>query len=258
MKNSTTNKPTRKLSGIAVALLWIGVWQLLALLINQQLFLASPITVFTTIIGLLQQQAFYAAVVNSLVHIMIGFILAFLLGLLLAAASAKWNLVKQILHPLITVINSTPVASFIILALILVGSKHIATLTSFLMVLPVLYTTILSGIEHIGREMFEAADVFDMPRSDRLRYIYLPETLPYIVSACSVAIGMSWKAGVAAEVIGLTIGSIGEKLYNAKIFLDTSELFAYTLVIIIVSLLFEKLFQLLLHQSTKAIINGQS
>lgn len=256
MKNSTTNKPKRRLNGVLVALLWIGAWQLLALLVNQQLFLASPITVFTTMIGLLQQKAFYAAVFNSLAHITAGFLLAFLLGLLLAAASSKWNFLKRILHPLMTVINSTPVASFIILALILVGSKHIATLTSFLMVVPVLYTNLLSGIESIGRQMFEAADVFDMPRSERLRYIYFPETLPYLLSGCSVAIGMSWKAGVAAEVIGLTAGSIGEKLYNAKIFLDTAELFAYTLVIIVVSLLFEKLFQLILSKSKKAILGS--
>ena len=94
-----------------------------------------------------------------------------------------------------------------------------------------------------------------MPRRQRLQYIYLPETLPYVVSACSVGIGISWKAGVAAEVIGIASKTIGGKLYDAKNLLNTAHLFAYTLVIILISLASEKLFVALLKRSTDSILD---
>lgn len=256
MKDSTTkNKQNRFFTLIITALFWLAVWQIFAMLVNQQLFLASPVSVIAALIGLLGQTAFYTALLNTFLHITLGFVLAFVLGLLLAALSAWLSIAKKLLHPLMTVINSTPVASFTILALILVGSQHISTLMSFLMVMPIIYTNTLSGITTIARAKFEAADIFGMPRGERLRYIYLPETLPHVVSACSVGLGISWKAGVAAEVIGITARSIGGKLYDAKISLATAELFAYTFAIIIVSLLSEKLFVLLLKQTSKTLLD---
>jgi NitT/TauT family transport system permease protein len=90
------------------------------------------------------------------------------------------------------------------------------------------------------------ADVFHMPWHRRFVYIWLPAVRPYLTSACASALGMSWKAGVAAEVIGLPQGSMGEALYDAKIFFNTTDLLAWTVIIVVVSVLFERLFMALL------------
>ena len=143
-------------------------------------------------------------------------------------------------------VKAAPVASFVVLALLLVGSKNLSVLISFLMVLPVFYTNILTGLSSVEPERFEAADVFGMLRRDRFRFIYLPYVTPFALSACEVGIGIAWKAGVSAEVIGIAAGSIGEKIYEAKLYLDTAQLFAYTLVVILISLFFEWLAKKLL------------
>ena len=119
-------------------------------------------------------------------------------------------------------------------------------LISFLMVFPVIYTNVLSGIRNTDPQLLEMAQVFELPASRRIRYIYVSQVLPYFRAACSLALGLCWKAGVAAEVIGIPDGSMGEKLYSAKIYLDTPDLFAWTLVIVLVSLAFERLFLALL------------
>ena len=87
----------------------------------------------------------------------------------------------------------------------------------------------------------EMAQVFRLSPARRVRYLYLPQVMPYFRSGCTVALGLCWKAGIAAEVIGIPKGSIGEHLQQAKVYLDIPDLFAWTLVIVLASLAFEKL-----------------
>ena len=154
---------------------------------------------------------------------------------------------------MVLITKTIPVASFIILALVWFSSRNLAVLISFLMVFPVIYTNVLNGIIQTDRELLEMAEVFSVAAGRRIRYIYLPQVMPYLRAGCSVALGLCWKSGIAAEVIGMPKGSIGERLQQAKVYLDTADLFAWTLVIVVVSLLFEWLFLWLLDRSTRAV-----
>ena len=150
-------------------------------------------------------------------------------------------------------VKTIPVASFIILVLILFSSRSLAALISFLMVLPIIYTNVLAGIEAADRQLLEMAEVFLIPVGRRIRYIYLPQVIPFFRSGCMVALGLCWKSGIAAEVIGTPSGSIGEHLQQAKIYLDMPDLFAWTLVIVLVSLAFEKTVLALLSWTAKRL-----
>ena len=143
--------------------------------------------------------------------------------------------------------------AFAALALILFSSRNLAVLISFLIVLPVLYTNLLSGIRAADPQLLEMARVFRVPALRGIRYVYLPQVLPYFRSACGSALGLCWKSGIAAEVIGMPDGSIGEQLQQAKIYLNTPDLFAWTLVIVLVSLIFEKVFLALLKRGERAL-----
>ena len=149
------------------------------------------------------------------------------------------------------VIKATPIASFVILALIWVSSKNLAVLIAFLIVLPVTYTNVLKGLSETDSQLLEMARVFRMPYGRKLRYIYGPAVRPYLLSAVSLGLGMCWKAGIAAEVIGLPARSIGRELYDAKLYLMTPELFAWTIVIIVLSAGFEKLVMAVLRRVMK-------
>ena len=150
-------------------------------------------------------------------------------------------------------VKATPVASFIILALVWVRGSSLSVLISFLMVLPVLCGAVRTGIRSADVQLREMARVFRLPLGRRLRAIWLPAVLPAFQQGCSVALGICWKSGIAAEVIGLPNGSIGDALYRAKITLSTGELFAWTFVIILLSTGFEKLFLALLDRAAKAV-----
>ena len=227
-------------------LLALLVWQLAAASLASSLLLVSPLRVLGRLCGLVREPQFYAAVGFSFVRIVAGFLLGLGCGTLLAVAASRWHLAEVLLWPYVTVIKTTPVASFIILCLIWLDSSSLPVFISFLMVLPIVYANMLEGIRQTDQKLLEMAKLFRVGAGRRLLYIYLPQLRPYLITACSVALGLSWKAGIAAEVIGIPDGSIGERLYEAKVYLSSADLFAWTVVIIAVSIAFEKLFLWLL------------
>ena len=238
---------------IAAIAFWIIVWEALALAIGSELIIASPVKVVKTLFALAVTGAFWKSLLYSTLRILGGFLLALVLGVGLASLSSKGLIIRSLLEPITTVIKATPVASFIILAIIWFGSENLAVFISFLMVFPVIYLNVLKGIESTDVKLLEMAKVYKFPPSRTVLYIYLPQVMPFFVSACSVALGLCWKSGVAAEVIGITTGSIGENLYRAKLYFETGELLAWTAVIIAVSALFEKLFMLALKKFSDAL-----
>ena len=246
-------KLKKRLRAAAAALFWVAVWQIAAIWLGEDLLLVSPLAVFHELLRLLPTGAFWLRVGFSAARILAGFLLALAAGCALAMASAASELVRTLAQPLMQFIKATPVASFIILALLWVRSRNLAVLISFLMVLPVVYAAVLQGILHTDRRLQEMARVFRLPFGTAVRAVWLPGVWPYFLQSCTVALGLCWKSGIAAEVIGLPGGSIGEALYQAKLYLSTGELFAWTFVIICVSAGFEKLFLALLRRAGRCL-----
>jgi NitT/TauT family transport system permease protein len=114
------------------------------------------------------------------------------------------------------------------------------------MVLPIIYTNVLEGLKNTDKKLLEAAAVYKMPWAKRFKYIHLPALRPHIISACSLALGLAWKSGIAAEIIGIPEGSVGEMFYYAKAYLNSLDLFAWTLTVVAVSVVFEKAFTMLI------------
>ncbi len=234
----------------------LAVWQLAAISVGSHILLASPWQAFSRLVALLPTAELWRTVWCSLLRISGGFLLALTLGVLLALAAYRRPLVETLLRPYVLVIKSVPVASFIILALIWMGSARLPLFISFLMVFPVIYGNTLQGMKSTDAQLLEMAYLFRVPWTRRLRYLHLPALEPYLLAGCSAALGMSWKAGVAAEVIGVVGGSIGEKLYETKIYLQTADLLAWTVVIVAVSALLERVFLALLRRAFAALRGG--
>ena len=237
-----------RLQRLLAAALAVAVWQAASMAVGSSLLLASPVQVAARLFALVSTMAFWQTVFFSLLRIAGGFLLALALAAVLALAAGRLRVVEILLQPYVLVIKSVPVASFIILALIWLKTSLLSLFISFLMVFPVLYTNILAGIKSADGQLLEMAQVFRVPWKRRLRMIYLPAIRPFLLAGSTAALGMSWKAGVAAEVIGVVSGSIGERLYDAKIYLQTADLLAWTVVIVALSAGFEWLMLRLLRR----------
>ena len=233
---------------LGAAAFWLAVWQCAAMAVGQEVFLVSPVQAVRTLLQLLPQAEFWQRVGFSSGRILLGFGLGVAVSIVLAVAAQAWHTADVLLAPVLQLVKATPVASFIILALVWVRGASLSVLISFLMVLPVLYGAVRTGIQSADPQLLEMTKVFRLPLGRWLRAVW-----PAFRQGCSVALGICWKSGVAAEVIGLPNGSIGDALYRAKITLSTGELFAWTFVIILLSAGFEKLFLLLLDCVTRAV-----
>ncbi len=240
-------------SALAVAF-WLCVWQAASAAVASSLILASPLAVLKTLAGLVPSAAFWHTVCQSTARILVGFFLGLAAGLALACLSAAFAFVRVLLHPLVLTVKSVPVASFTVLALFwLRDAANLSMLISFLMVVPVVYANTLEALLSVDAALPEMAKVFRLGAVRTARYIYAPAAAPGVRAACRVGLGLCWKSGVAAEVIGITSGSLGEMLYNAKLLLSAADLFAWTLVIILLSFGFEKLFLAALGRAEHAV-----
>ena len=228
------------------AAVWLGVWQagsmaFAAIYPHGALLLASPLTALKALCSLAGTADFWAAVLRSTLCIWGGWLAGCLLAVVLAAAAARFAAVEELLAPLVSAVKAVPVVSLIILILVLLDSRTLPWVIAGLMAFPPVYANVLAGIRGADRQLLEMARVFRVPPRRQLWGIWGPAVLPGFRAAVSVSTGLCWKAGAAAEVIGLCAGTIGEGLYTAKVYFQTAELFAWTAVIVALSALTEHL-----------------
>ena len=220
---------------------WLAMWQLLSMVISQEILLASPLSVLKCLLNLVVTPDFWGTLGFSLMRILGGFALGCFFGAVLGGLSSWFRPVRELIAPFLALVRAIPVASFVIVALIWVPSRNLALLISALIAWPVIYENVLAGVDAADPALHEMARVFRVPPMRRLLYIHIPQIMPYFRAAVVTAMGLAWKSGVAAEVICIPDASIDEKLYQAKIYLMTPELFAWTFALIALSILCERL-----------------
>lgn len=228
---------TRKIAAGAV---WLLVWQLCWLAVGQDVLLPSPAGVARRLGQLVCTLPFWQQVGLSLLRILTGYLLALALGAALGALTARSRLADCLLSPALRTVRAIPVASFIILLFVLMSKEHIPTVTSFLMVLPVVWANVDQGVRETDPALLEMARVFRLPPGRVFRHIRLPAVMPFFLAAVRTGMGLAWKAGVAAEVLAAPRLGIGRALYEAKVYLESEELFAWTAVIVAISVLLER------------------
>ncbi len=241
-----TKKDHTLLWRIVSVLAALAVWQTVALAVNERLILVSPLAVCGRLFTIWREAGFLSSVWFSFSRITLGFLLALIAGAVLAVPAGRFRILEILLHPYMVTVKTVPVVSFIVLAYVWLSSAMISVFICFLIVLPTVYTGLLAGLRSVDGKMLEMAEVFRIPFSRRLRAIYLPHLTPYILSAASLSAGLAWKSGVAAEIISIPGGSIGEMIHYADLWLMTEDMYAWTVILVLMSVVFEKLFVLLL------------
>ncbi len=247
-------KTILKICGVTA--FWLCVWQLLALWVGNVLLLPSPAAVLIRLGQLALTAGFWKTTALSLLRVLLGSVLAVALGTLLAVICCRWRLVDTLFSPLVTVIKSTPVASFIVLLILWLGRDVLPVVIVVLMALPVIWGNVCAGIRNTDPLLLRTAKVFGFSRRRTLRRVYVPSVMPHFLSACRTALGLGWKAGIAAEVLTVPAVSIGKLLIEAKQYWEVTDLFAWTLVVILCSLIIEKVLMAAIGRLGRAWVPG--
>ena len=228
------------------AVFWLAVWWLLALIVGKELLIPSPPLVVRTLLELVVTGAFWRYTALTLLRITLGLLLGIVLGILTALLTNRFSWLHALLAPAVRVVRATPVASFIILVLLWVANGRVPVVISALVVLPVIWESTAAGLRSVDRDLLEFARAYRLTRWDTWRRIVIPSMLPQLAAAVCTAIGLAWKSGVAAEVLCLPKAAVGTQVYFSKLYLDTPALFAWTLIVVALSLTVERIARRLL------------
>lgn len=216
------------------------------MLVGSSFILAGPLDTAAALARLVPTGSFWSHVAFSAMHIVAGAVLGYLAASACALAAHRLHAVRLLLRPAMAAIKGTPIACIVVILLIWIGSRNASTAAVFLMVLPAIYFPMLGALDSVDPRMRELADVFGMRGARRALAVVWPHVLPYLRAVSETALSMSWKAGVAAELIGTPTGSIGERIYQAKLLLETADLFAWTVTVIAIAWLLEHVALMLL------------
>lgn len=224
----------------AVIVFWIIIWEIISKIVGIEFLVPSVPKVALALYELVADLIFWQIAFTSIYRILAGFILGSIAGCILAVLTAKSKIVYEFFIPVLSIIKATPIVSFIILALVWIKGGNIPSFISFLMVLPIVWGNVYKGITQTDYKLLEMAKIYKLPGKIILKDIYLHSVLPYFGAAATTSMGLAWKAGIAAEVIATPGFSIGAKIYDSKIYLETPQLFAWSIVVIILSVILEK------------------
>lgn len=234
---------------LGYAAFWLLVWEAASLLVHNSILLAEPLDTALRLVELVPTAAFWQTILSSFGRIALGFAVGFAGALALGLLSHHFNGFRQLMAPAFDALKSIPLVCIIVLLLLWVGSRRVSALAVFLMVLPAVYFSVLEGLDAQDGKLKEMLGKMDVSGFRIFLVDTWQQLLPYLIGTSRNVCGMAWKAGVAAEVIGSPRGTIGEEVYQAKLLLATSDLFAWTIAIILASWACERLFLLLLRST---------
>ena len=233
---------------LLATLFWVAAWHMLSLWVDNPLLLPGPVRVLGRFFALMGEASFWEITAASLGRILLGALGGMLLGTGLAVLTVASPLADALVAPMMTAIQAAPVASFAILVLIWLDRDYVPVLICGMMVLPVVWSNVCTGIRQTDPQLLELAKVYRLPRRKVLQRIYVPSVLPYFRAACGSALGLGWKAGIAAEVLTVPKISIGKMISESKLYLMTEDLFAWTLAVVLLSLVLQRLLLRLLRK----------
>jgi len=234
------NKLSKFARTCIVLAFWVVIWGLVAVWVDKEVLVSSPVDVLKRLLELLQTAEFYTTVLYSIYRIVAGFMVAVMAGILFGVLCAKMPLMDEVISPLLSLIKATPVASFIILALVWLDKQMIPSFISFLMVFPIIQSNVCAGFKNTPIELIEMTRVYHFNLLHKITKLYIPSIMPYFLAGFKTSLGLAWKAGVAAEVLCFPKNSIGKELYEAKTYLQTIDVFTWTITIVIISIVIEK------------------
>ncbi len=241
----TKPKLVKYLSSLAVICIWLIMWEVFARVINLGFILPTFTATLVELLGILSVGASYLYLLLSFLRIIAGFIIGSLVGIALAFLTKYSGIARTFLSPVMTVIKTTPVASFIMVLWLLIGSDAVPTVISILMVAPIVWQNLDEGFSAIDSELDEVCKIYSVSPRKRLKILVIPTLTKYLIPSLLTSAGLSWKAGIAAEIISYTASSIGKEIYLAKANFESGKMFAWTIIVILFSIVIEKSLRIL-------------
>ena len=239
MKNRSILLKFKPLKIIIPLVVILSAWEIIALIVNDNFFMPTVHETAVSLFKILISGAFFEVIFIAFLRVISGLIWGIIAGILIAAVCHKFDIVNTILSPIISIMKATPVACIIVLLWIRMSYTEIAVFVVILMVLPIVWQNVYDAFKSVDKDLEEVAAIFKLGKLQKIKVLIVPTLLSYLLPAIITSIGLAWKAEIAAEI--MTNSNIGRLIYDFKtVSLDTASIFAWTVIIVVLSILFEK------------------
>ena len=239
MRNKSNLPYIKPIIFIFTAILFLALWDLSSCITNDNFLMPSVKETAVSLYKIIASGSFLSFISIAFFRVFTGLFLGVVIGVFAAALCYKFDVIKTIVSPIISVMKATPVACIIVLLWIRFNYTEIAILVVLLMVTPIVWQNVYDGLNSIDQSMLEVTYVFELTAWQKIRVLFFPSALKYLLPAVTTSIGMAWKAEIAAEI--MTYSNIGELIRNFKtLTFDTAAIFAWTIIIVAFSMIFER------------------
>ncbi|HAP31899.1 MAG TPA: ABC transporter permease [Firmicutes bacterium] len=232
-----TSKDKLYTAGAVLCLLII--WEVIARIVGARILLPPPGETLKELVFIIHSENFWPAVINTITRSLVGFGLTFLTAAVFAVLAGLWKPLHYLFNPLVVITKAAPPISVILLALIWLGTEKAPVLVGFLVIFPIIYTNIITGVDNVEPKLIEMAAMYKVRRRRMILDVYLPAVMPYVLAACSTALGLNLRVVIMAEVLSQPPVSMGSSLQSARVFLNTAGVFAWTTVAVALAALFD-------------------
>lgn len=235
MKRFMQNSP-KFLSIFFFLIIWEGV----ALYIDNSLLFPRVSEIFLSLKNLVASRDFILILWNTLSRFFISIVFSLILAIIFSVASYRYEVIGFLLFPFIIFLRAVPTIAIIIVVLIWSSVERVPIVVGMLILFPILYESILGGIKNVDKNLLKMSKVFKVPTKRVVRDIYIPSIYYSISSNIPSYIGLTFKVIIAGEVLSQESLSIGGEIFINKIYLESSNIFAWIIVVIVLNYLLEK------------------
>ncbi len=225
-----------RIFSIIIALL---VWEIFAHIINRPIIVPSIENVIFSLKELLISKSFYTNFGFTIMRIIITFLLDLLIALILGVFAYLIPKFETLIQPWESVFRSIPTMALIIASLIWFSSNYTPIFVSSAIIIPILYRNIVNALNNINKDMLEMIDLYKVPKIRRIFKVYIPSILPEVKTASRNSIGLLFKVMITSEVLSQPKYGIGAQFQIARSVLDTSMVFAISIIVIAFAYLLE-------------------
>ena len=235
MKRFMQNSP-KFLSIFFFLIIWEGV----ALYIDNSLLFPRVSEIFLSLKNLVASGDFILILWNTLSRFFISIVFSLILAIIFSVASYRYEVISFLLFPFIIFLRAVPTIAIIIVVLIWSSVERVPIVVGMLILFPILYESILGGIKNVDKNLLKMSKVFKVSTKRVVRDIYIPSIYYSISSNIPSYMGLTFKVIIAGEVLSQERLSIGGEIFINKIYLESSNIFAWIIVVIVLNYFLEK------------------
>lgn len=245
------NSPLSHFLSTASILIFIVLWQIYAIKINNPYLMPEPNQVFDSLLVLLGDAGTYKIVFATIGRLVLSMSISIVFGLVLGMFAGIHYELEALLRPMVVTLRTLPVVTIIVVVLIIYGNEFSLYIISFLLIFPIIYQAELDGIKNIDKTLLEVLKLdCNKCSGPAIKMVFLPLSMPFFRTGVIQSTGLGIKVLVVSEFIAQTNVSIGKQLYFNRINLEYSKVFAWTIILILVVLVIEHLVNKYLKNNT--------